>query len=297
MIRSLAPDELIWFLSRYYAFLGHRDPRGLAKRILSHARDLDHEAVRTFVLLEGGLPKAGANVLAPEPEADDQNLHLSNLWYEDDPADLGRLLGRLLARHPHEAAQAPLYNFPRERVAALRPVFEGLGFALLALCELAFELAELPPLGLPLVLEAWSHRSEAAFRELYERCEGPVSDAAWAYLKRRHGSFAPDLWFLARETLDQEPVGYAFFGARRPGLDGSYHLIAAGVLLEHRHSSEMLRRLALSAMHELASRSPLGRLETTVGSDDPKLIHIFESLGFDAEGRYRLFFRGPDARG
>ena len=297
MIRSLAPDELTWFLSQYYAFLGHRDPRGLARRVLQHARDLDHEAVRSFVLVLEGRPKAGANVLAPRPDEDDQNLYLSNFWFERDEADLERLLRTLLARNPHEAAHAPLYNFAPERIRGLEALFARLGFALETACDLAFDLAELPPLGLPLVLEAWSHTSDAGFRDLVEEAEaGPLSDATWAWFKRRRGSFSPDLWFIARETLDQAPVGYAFYGAQRKGLDGVYYLTAAGVLQEHRVSSEMLRRVVLSSMHELAARSPLGRLETTLSLNDPKLVHIFESLGFDTEARYPLFFKGPDVK-
>ncbi len=295
VIRSLAPDELTWFLSQYYAFLGHRDPRGLAKRLLHHARDLDHEAVRSFVLIENGRPQAGVNMLAPKPDEDDQNLYLSNFWFESDPDDLGRLLATTLSRHPHEAAHVPLYNFSAARTEELKRVFTPLGFRLEGACDLAFDLAYLPPLGLPLVLEAWSHESDIGFREVVEKAEAqPVSDALWAYFKRRRGSFSPDLWFIARETLDQAPIGYAFYGAERKGLDGVYYLTLAGVLQDHRFSSEMLKRVVLSSMHELAARSPLGRLETTVSTDDPKLIHIFESLGFDTFSRYRLFFKGPD---
>lgn len=296
MIRSLAPDELGWFLSQYYHFIGHRDPRGLAKRVLRHARDLDHEAVRTFILVDdaSGRPRAGVNLLAPEPDEDDQNLHLSNFWYLERPEDLGELIRKLLARHPHEAAHAPLYNLPTERVRTLEPIFAGQGFRHESICELAFELADLPPLGLPLVLEAWTHGSDAGFREVYEAAEAcSVSDAAWAYLKRARGPFLPDNWFILRETLDQPPVGYAFYGALRSGLDGIYHLAAAGVLQEHRHSSEMLRRVVLTSMHELAARSPLGRLETQLAERDPKLIEIFASLGFDTEDRYRAFVRRP----
>jgi hypothetical protein len=296
VIRSLAPDELGWFLSQYYAFLGHRDPRGLAKRVLKDARDLDHEAVRSFIYLDAfDRPRAGANVLAPLPGEDDQNLHLSNLWHVGDPQDLGWLLSRLLARHPHEAAHAPLYNLPAAHVQGLAPVFEAQGFALETVCELAFELADLPPLGLPLVLEAWTHESDEGFREVFEQAEAEaVSDARWAYLKRSRGSFSPDLWFIARETLDQPPVGYAFYGAERKGIDGVYYLTAAGVLQEYRFSSEMLRRLVLSSMHELAARSPLGRLETSLGGRDPKLLEIFGLLGFDTEARYRAFVKLPE---
>lgn len=296
MIRSLAPDELAWFLAQYYAFIGHRDPRGLARRVLRRARDLDHEAVRSFIYLEDATlrPLAGVNVLAPEPEADDQNLYLSNFWYEVAAQDLVKLVSKLLERQPHEAAHMPLYNVPRAQAQALEPLLAEQGFALERVCDLSFDLADLPPLGLPLVLEAWSHQSDAGFREVVQQAEAqPVSDGLWAYLKRRRGRFSPDLWFIARETLDQPPVGYAFFGSESKGLDGSYYLTAAGVLQEHRVSSEMLRRLVLSAMHELASRSPLGRLETSLSLEDAKLVEIFASLGFDTEDRYQQFVRRP----
>lgn len=296
MIRSLAPDELSWFLSRYYSFLGHSDPRGLARRVLEHARDLDHEAVRTFIYLDdaSGIPKAGVNLLAPKPEDDDQNLYLSNLWFAERAEDLKLLVSKLLDRHPHEAAHVPLYNFSARHLQALSEVFLPLGFSYREVCELEFELAELPPLGLPLVLEAWTHESDALFRQVYQQAERTsVSDAAWAYLKRYRGAFYPDLWFILRETLDQAPVGYAFFGAEQRGLDGSYYLTKAGVMQAHRVSSEMLRRLVLSVLHELAARSPLGRVQTTIGSEEQKLIQIFELLGFDSRRRYAQFIKQP----
>lgn len=296
VIRSLAPDELTWFLSRYYTFLGHSDPRGFAKRVLEHARDLDHESVRTFINLdEANRPKAGLNLLAPDQDADDQNLYLSNLWFEDDPADLRHLIKTMLARHHHEAAHAPLYNFSEATVERLETAFEGLGFELEGAFDLAFSLSDLPPLGRPLVLEAWSHSTDGAFRDLFEGAEArSVSDAMWAWLKRWRGRFLPKLWFMVRETLDQPPVGYAFYGAEREGIDGVYYLSAVGVLQEHRHSTEMLKRVVLSSLHELAAISPLGRVETTLSADDPKLIRIFELLGFDTFNRYKRFIRRPD---
>jgi hypothetical protein len=296
VIRSLAPDELSWFLSRYYRFLGHSDPKGLARRVLEHARDLDHEAVRSFILIDdsSNRVKAGVNLLAPKPEDDDQNLYLSNLWYEEHAADLQFLVSRLLSRHHHEAAHVPLYNFSKRHIDALTEVFVPLGFRYGGVCELEFDLAHLPPLGLPLVLEAWTHESDALFRTVYERAEATtLSDAAWAYLKRYRGAFYPDLWFILRETLDQEPVGYALFGAEQRGLDGSYYLTKAGVMQAHRVSSEMLRRLVLSVLHELAARSPLGRVRTTIDSNEQKLIQIFELLGFDSRRRYAQFIKQP----
>ena len=296
MIRSLAPDELPWFLSQYYQFIGHNDPRGLARRVLEHARDLDHEAVRSFVYIDDStkLPKAGLNLLAPQPDHDDQNLYLSNLWFEEDAADLKHLITKMLARHPHEAAHAPLYNLSKTRISELKPVFEALGFVLEGAFDLEFSLSELPPLGLPLLIEAWSHGSDEQFREVFETAEAEVSDARWAWLKRWRGRFLPSLWFIARETLDLPPVGYAFYGTEQEGIDGVYYLTAVGVLQEHRFSSEMLRRLVLSSLHELASLSPLGRVETTLPTTDAKLIQIFELLGFDTFNRYQRFIKRPE---
>ena len=297
MIRSLAPDELTWFLSRYYAFIGHGDPRGLARRVLEHARDLDHEAVRTFVFLDDttGRPKAGLNVLAPKHDADDQNLYLSNLWFESSAGDLHHLVATMLARFHHEAAHVPLYNLAAEKIEALQAVFHPLGFALEGACDLTFSLSDLPPLGRPLVIEAWSYESDEGFREVFETAEArSVSDHYWAWLKRWRGKFLPKFWFITRETLDQAPVGYAFYGAEHEAIDGVYYLSAVGVLQEHRHSSEMLKRVVLSSLHELASISPLGSVETTLSTQDSKLIQIFELLGFDTFSRYRRFIKRPD---
>ena len=295
MIRSLATDELIWFLSRYYSFIGHSDPNGFARQALKHARDLDHEAVRSFIYLdEARRPLAGLNVIAPVQNEDDQNLYLSNVWFEQDAAHLRHLAEVVLSRHHHEAAHAPLYNFAAERVQELAAVFEPLGFELEGAFDLSFTLSDLPPLGLPLVIEAWSHGADEAFRDLFESAEArAVGDNTWAWLKRWRGKFLPKLWFTARETLDQDPVGYAFYGAEHEGIDGEYYLSAVGVLQEHRHSTEMLKRVLLSSLHELASISPLGQVETTLASSDPKLIQIFELLGFDTLNKYQRFIRRP----
>src|SRR5690606_9619542 len=119
-----------------------------------------------------------------------------------------------------------------------------------------------PPIGSPLLFEAWSLGSDRRFREFYASAEGrQVSDAGWAYLKRRHGPFQPDLWYLARETLDQGPVGYAFFGMGSRRVDGRYTLDAVGVAHELRSDSAMLRRLVISALQELSSFSPLGTVQ------------------------------------
>jgi len=160
--------------------------------------------------------------------------------------------------------------------------------------RLRFELADVPPLGLPLVLESWSSQSDRAFRDLYQRAEArTIGDRYWAYLKRRHGAFRPDLWFMARETLDQEPVGYALCGSERIDLDARYALNGVGVLQEHRTSSEMLRRLVVSTLHELAGASPFGSVDAELSLRDPKLIDILMSLGFDVVERYTALVRLP----
>lgn len=295
MIRSLAPDELGGFISRYYAFLGHSNPRGFAQRAVAAMRDPHGDAARSFIFFaDNGLPLAGAHVVAPQPGDDDQNLYLSNLWFSSDPNDLQRLLNELMRKHPHEAAHCPLYNFSPEQLEQIAPVLTSLGFELREAHALTFALADLPPVGRPVALEAWSEESDALFRKVFARAEGfTPSDRLWAWLKRWRGPFIPDLWLLGRETLDQEPVGYAFYGTRRNGVAGQYYLIASGVLAEHRGNSEMLRRLLLSSMHELAARSPMGTVETLITQPDPKLIRILESLGFEMRERYPLFIKLP----
>ena len=75
MIRSLAPDELEWFIASYYDFLGHSDPRHFARRavrsIHSVAHQLEGEAERSFILFaDGDVPLAGAHIIAPGPDDD-----------------------------------------------------------------------------------------------------------------------------------------------------------------------------------------------------------------------------------
>ncbi len=292
MIRTLSPDELSWFLAQAFTFLQHSDPKSFAARILPRLRDAELEADRMFILSEGE-PLAGVYVIAPDIDDDDQNLTLSYAWYRHSAADLEKLLRHVFARHHYEALLFPLYNHSSQLIERVYPVFKSLGFRLETACELDFELAELPPLGLPLVLEAWSHATEVSFRELYEAAETPISDEYWAWLKRFRGRFDPDFWFITSETLDQPSIGYAFYGAKRRGLEGVYYLTAAGVLPMHRHSSEMLRRVLLSSLHDLASRSPFGRIETTLSMADPKLIQIFQSLGFDTFHKYQRFIKPP----
>jgi hypothetical protein len=294
VIRSLLPDEVAWFVSRAVAYLGHTDPRGLSQRLAPRLRDPATDAAHCFVHVVDDEPTAGVYVRAPAPEDDDQTLLLVSPWHEHDPEGLRRLVTTLLERYPHEAAVARLHAVPAERGAELTDVLAPLGFLRDEMRRVRFELVDVPPLGLPLVLESWALQVDRAFRELYQRAEArEVSDRFWAYLKRRGGSFRPDLWFIARETLDQEPVGYAFCGAERRGLDASYVLNAVGVLQEHRGSSEMLRRLVVSTLQELAGVSPFGTMEAELSTSDPKLIDILMSLGFDTVERYAVLVRMP----
>lgn len=301
VIRSLAPDELEWFISAHYNFLGHNYPRGLAQRAFTRLRDVDHEADRCFVLFASDKrPLAGVYAIAPQHDDDDQNLLISNFWYQHDPQDLTHLLAHVLKEHPHEAAHCPLFAGSSETVVQLQTALEPLDFVLEQAHKLTFDLAELPPIDAPLILEAWTLESDGYFRKVFQDAEQfNPTDRRWAYLKRRHGKFTPDLWCIARETLDQDPIGYAFFGLHHregvylDGIDGVYYLTAVGALAKYRNSTQMLRRLLLSSMQELASRSPLGRIETILSEADPKLIHIFESLGFTASETYPLLVRLP----
>jgi len=295
VIRSLLPDEVAWFVSRTVAFLGHSDPRGLSQRLAPRLQDLTSDAARCFVHEDNGSePSAGVYVRAPGPEDDDQTLTLVSLWHDGDPEGLVRLVEAVLERFAHEAAVAPLHALPSTRADELAAVLAELGFRRDAFRRVRFELADTPPLGLPLVLESWAPPVDRAFRELYQRAEATtVSDRYWAYLKRRHGSFRPDLWFIARETLDQEPVGYAWCGAERRGLDAGYVMNGVGVLQAHRDSSEMLRRLVVSTLHELGGVSPFGSIEAELSTSDPKLIDILMSLGFTTVERFEVLVRLP----
>lgn len=295
MIRSLLPDEVAWFVSRAVAYLGHSDPRGLSQRLATRLEDPTGDAAHCFVHVSAaGEPTAGVYLRAPEPEDDDQTLALASAWHAGDPESLRRLVADLLERHPHEAAVAPLHAVPGDRADELQRVLSGLGFERDELRRLRFPLADVPPIGFPLVLESWTLQVDRGFRELYQRAEaGPVSDRYWAYLKRRHGAFKPDLWFMARETLDQPPVGYALCGTERIDLDARYALNGVGVLQEHRASSEMLRRLVVSTLHELAALSPFGSVDTELSTRDPKLIEILRSLGFEVVEGYVALVRLP----
>lgn len=295
VVRSLSPDEVAWFVSRAVAFLGHSDPRGLSQRLAPRLRDAASDAARCFVYAPSrGEPSAGVYVRAPGPDDDDATLTLVSPWHVDDPEGLRRLVGAVLERFPHEAAVAALHGVPPARARELQALLAPLGFVRDEVRRVRFELSEVPPLGRPLVLEAWSLRAERAFRDLFERAEArQLSDEAWAYLKRRHAPFRPDLWFMARETLDQEPVGYALCGARGRGFDAAYVLNGIGVLQEHRRSSEMLRRLVVSVLQELAALSPFGTVEAELSASDPKLIDILRSVGFVTVERYAALVRMP----
>lgn len=232
-------------------------------------------------------------MLAPEPEAHDQSMVLTQLWFDDDPRELTELLEDLLAKQPHEAVYAPLHGLLPNTVDRLSKALSPLGFVRDRYHRLRFDLVDVPPLGAPLVLEAWSAENDGAFRDLFERAEGPIGERTWAWMKRKHGPFFPDLWFVARKTLDQEPAGYVFCGTLQQGIDAAFYMTAVGVLPEHRDTSEMLRRVVVSTLEELTVRSPLGRIETTLSDADPKLVSILHSLGFRTVDAYDLFVKIP----
>ncbi|HKI58601.1 MAG TPA: hypothetical protein VKA00_05210 [Trueperaceae bacterium] len=295
MIRNLLPDEVAWFVSRAVAYLGHSDPRGLSQRLALKLEDPVGDAARCFVHARArGEPTAGVYVLAPRPDDGDQTLTLASAWHSGDASELRTLVAEVLDRHPHEAAVAPLHAVPDGRAHELAATLGELGFERDELRRLRFELADVPPLGRPLVVESWSPAGDRAFRALFERAEaGRVSDRYWAYLKRRHGAFKPDLWFMAHEAPDREPVGYALCGTERIDLDARYALNGVGVLQEHRASTEMLRRLVVSTLHELAGVSPFGCVDTELSMRDPKLIDILMSLGFEVVECYAALVRLP----
>jgi hypothetical protein len=292
VIRSLSPDELPWFLARSFAFVGHRDPWGLAQRSVARLRDVRRDAAHTWVL-EGAPeapgaevpsgPQAGVVARPPDPDLDDPTLRLAQPWHDgDDPGPFARLVAEVLRREPHEAVELDLSALDADRARPLVAALAPLGFRPDHLRALAFDLADTPPLGRPLVLEGWRLESDVAFRAFVGRCEGvAVREGRWAWLKRAHGPFSPDLCLLAYETLDQPAVGYALAGRRRSGVDGELALTAVGVAPEHRGSTEMLRRLLVTVLHEFAGQSPLGRVRAELSSADPKLVAILRSIGFD----------------
>lgn len=64
-------------------------------------------------------------------------------------------------------------------------------------------------------------------------------------------------------------------------MDGELALTAVGVARTHRGSTEMLRRLLLTLLHELAAESPVGRLRAEFSTTDGKLVAIMRSIGFE----------------
>ncbi len=295
MVRSLGSDELPWFVGRALAFLGHPDPHGLSLRLATRFGDPRADASACHVLVRAGEAPA-AGVVARPPDADDdaRNLLLYSPWHEEDAGTMCDLVAALLAKYPHESAVLRLDAVPESRRAVLAEALAPLGFEVDETRTLVFELSQVPPIGSPLLFEAWSLPSDRRFREFYANAEGrAVSDAGWAYLKRRHGPFHPDLWFLARETLDQEPVGFAFFGSGQRRVDGRYTLDAVGVARELRSDSAMLRRLVISGLQELSSFSPVGTVEAEVSLLDGKLGDLLRLVGFTPVSRSPVLVKRP----
>lgn len=282
MIRNLEPDELVWFMRQALAFVEHADPQGLSLRLHSRLKDAAADAARCYVHVPpAGPPTAGLYLTLKGGGNGAKEAQLSSVWHEHDEGALQALVAHLIDREEAELVTVPLHLLGVERAAGLELLLAPLGFQRDELKRLRFELTDVPPLGSPLVLEAWAPGAEGAFRELYEAAEATtVSDARWSYLKRSGGPFQPDLWFVARETLDQDAVGYAFLGATTSEVDAAYRLTAVGVGQHLRADSEMLRRLVLTVLLELAGRSPFGTVEAQLGRADPKLVEILASLGF-----------------
>ncbi|HET8986242.1 MAG TPA: hypothetical protein VFN03_10825 [Trueperaceae bacterium] len=295
MVRSLSPDEVPWFVGRALSYLGHTDPQGLSLRLAPQFKDPRADSRHCFVLTnDDRSPSAGIYLRAPEPFDDVQTLLFASPWHHDDRGALTRLVAELLDSNPHEAAVLELHSLDGRLRRELAADLAGLGFILDEVQRLRFELSEVPPIGVPLVLSAWTAGADRSFRAFHADAEArQVSDARWAFLKRRHGPFHPDLWFLAHETLDQEPVGYAFCGSKERRLDGAYSLDAVGVRRDLREDSEMLRRLVISTLSELAGMSPLGVVETELSGSDPKLIDILGSVGFERAGRTPVLVKPP----
>ena len=228
-------------------------------------------------------PTAGVVAWPPDPELDDPTLRLAQPWHTgEDAGPFARLVAELLRRLPHEAVELDLSGLDADRAAHLGAALAPLGFEPDGLRALAFDLADTPPLGAPLVLEGWRLERDAEFRAFVAEAEGiALREGRWAWLKRAHGPFTPDLWLLAYEALDRPPVGYVLAGRRRGGIDGELALTAVGVARAHRASTEMLRRLLLTLLHEVAAESPVGRVRTELSTTDPKLVRILRSIGFE----------------
>lgn len=276
------------------SFAGHADPGGLALKLHPMLKAPGHDDSLSFALLEDGVALAGVTMRLARNSDGVQTLRLSNVWHDDAPQALGHLTSHLLAKQQHEVAMVHLYSLPEAACAELTQVLGPLGFVRELHYVLKFELSEVPPLGTPLVLEAYRPADEPIFREVYHEAEGlPARGTQWAYLKRKGGRFTPDHWYIGRETLDQDPVGYAFCSRTRHGIDASFSLDGVGVLPRYRHDSEMLRRLLLSLLHELSGISPFGAVTADLPDSDPKLIGILASLGFETVERIPLLMKHP----
>jgi hypothetical protein len=298
VIRSLAPDELPWFLARAFAFVGHGDPWGLAQRCSARLRDPRRDAERAWVVTPpSGEPTAGVVALPPDRGRDDPTLRLAQPWYAAGcEGDFLHLIDRLRQREVHEAVELDLSALPARVVVDLSTLLAPQGFEGVALRRLAFDLADTPPLGRPLVLEGFTPEADARWRAFVAAAEGvSIGERRWAWLKRATGPFTPDAWLLAYESLELPPVGYALAGRRGRGFASEFTLAAVGVDRAYRGSTEMLRRLVLSVLHEFSAQSPWGVVRADVPERDPKLIDILRSLGF-AVGDVRWVLRFvPDA--
>jgi hypothetical protein len=301
-MRSLNPDELPWFLARAFSFVGHGDPWGLAQRLSQRLEAPRRDAAEAWVWLGedagvGGEPRAGLVARPTLWPREDPTLQLSLPWFAgDNPAPLVALLRALLDQAAQEAVEIDLSGLDAARCQLLVDALAPLGFGRDRRQTLRFDLADTPPLGRPLVLEGWRLSHDSTFRNFVAEAEGVViADRRWAFMKRAAGPFTPELWVLAYETLDQPPVGYALAGRQRGGFDGVLQLSALGVARPWRASTEMLRRLVLSLLHDWASQSPMGRVEATLWGEDPKLIAILRSVGFELEESLPVLRRLPDA--
>lgn len=294
-MRSLAADELPWFVGRSLAFIGHSDPQRLALLLAPRFRDPRADAEGCRVLARPGTaPTAGVHVQAPHPDDDSRRVLLSSPWHEDDPEAFVGLVAKVLARYEHDAAVLKLDAVPPRRRDELAAHLAPLGFVPDEVAKMTYDLSDVPPLGSPLLLEAWTEAADRRFRSFYEAAEDRrLTEAGWAYLKRKNGPFQPDLWFLARETLDQEPVGYAFCGLVAKSLDGRFTLDAVGVARELRADSAMLRRLVISTLHELASLSPMGAVDVEVSRSDGRLGDILRYIGFEPVTRSPVLVKRP----
>ena len=300
MIRNLAPDEFEWFMARSYSFIGHSDPRSISRKFIKQLSLLENQAERCYIYLDDDERPLAGLYAADETEDDLKSLHLSNIWFNEKPEHLAHLVKHVLGELEHESVFCPLYNLSEAQRSDLIPTFETLDFRLDQIYELEVELSAFLTEESNLVLEAWSLNLEEEFRQVFQASEGyQPHQNYWTYLKRMPGKFSPDLWFLARPSLEQDAVGYALFGRYQSSgsysddLDTAYYLSGVGVLQEHRHSTEMLKHLMLSSIDELASRSPLGTVHSSLSNADPKLIDVFQTLGFTRKHDYFCLIKTP----